>query len=48
LRERSAAFISSLGFPGHAIGASVGESKEQMLAAIEVVNAVLPATNHAI
>ncbi|NMC46762.1 MAG: tRNA guanosine(34) transglycosylase Tgt [Chloroflexi bacterium] len=44
LRERSAAFISSLGFPGHAIGGlSVGESKEQMLAAIEVVNAVLPA-----
>ena len=43
LRERSAAFISSLGFPGHAIGGlSVGESKEQMLAAIEVVNAVLP------
>lgn len=44
LRERSAAFISSLGFSGHAIGGlSVGESKEQMLAAIEVVNAVLPA-----
>jgi len=44
LRERSAAFISSLGFPGHAIGGlSVGESKDQMLAAIEVVNAVLPA-----
>lgn len=44
LRERSAAFISSLGFPGHAIGGlSVGESKQEMLAAIEVVNAVLPA-----
>ncbi len=43
LREQSAAFISSLDFPGHAIGGlSVGESKEDMLASIEVVNAVLP------
>jgi len=43
LREQSAAFISSLGFPGHAIGGlSVGETKDEMLASIEVVNAVLP------
>lgn len=43
LREQSAAFIASLGFPGHAIGGlSVGETKAEMLAMIEVVNAVLP------
>ncbi len=43
LREQSAAFIASLGFPGHAIGGlSVGETKEEMYAMIEVVNAVLP------
>lgn len=43
LREQSASFISSLDFPGHAIGGlSVGETKEEMLTSIEVVNAVLP------
>ena len=43
LREQSAEFIASLGFPGHAIGGlSVGETKEEMYAMIEVVNAVLP------
>ena len=35
-----------MGFPGHAIGGlSVGESKEDMYASIEVVNQVLPADN---
>ncbi len=44
LRERSAREISAMGFPGHAIGGlSVGESKEDMYASIEVVNQVLPA-----
>ena len=43
LRERSAQRIASLGFPGHAIGGlSVGETKTEMNAMIEVVNAVLP------
>jgi len=43
LREESAAFIASLGFPGHAIGGlSVGETKEEMAAMLDVVNAVLP------
>ncbi len=43
LRERSAEFIASLGFPGHAIGGlSVGETKAEMYAMLEVVNAVLP------
>lgn len=43
LREKSAAHISSLGFPGHAIGGlSVGETKEEMHAMLEVVDAVLP------
>ncbi len=43
LREQSAAFIASLGFPGHAIGGlSVGETKEEMNDMLEVVNAVLP------
>jgi queuine tRNA-ribosyltransferase len=43
LRQRSAEFITSLGFPGHAIGGlSVGESKEEMYAMLEVVDAVLP------
>lgn len=45
LREKSAAYISSLGFPGHAIGGlSVGETKEEMHAMLEVVDAVLPET----
>jgi queuine tRNA-ribosyltransferase len=43
LRVQSAEFISSLGFPGHAIGGlSVGETKPQMHAMLEVVNDVLP------
>lgn len=43
LREESARVISSMGFPGHAIGGlSVGESKKDMYHTIEVVNAVLP------
>lgn len=43
LREASARFISELGFPGHAIGGlSVGETKAEMNAMLEVVNAVLP------
>lgn len=44
LRRQSAEFIASLDFPGHAIGGlSVGETKPEMHAMIEVVNAVLPA-----
>ena len=43
LREQSAKFISSLGFPGHAIGGlSVGESKEDMFRILEVVGDILP------
>ncbi len=43
LREQSATFMRSLDFSGHAIGGlSVGESKTEMLATIEVVNAILP------
>lgn len=43
LRSQSAEFLSTLDFPGYAIGGlSVGESKADMLAVIEVVNAVLP------
>ena len=43
LREESARFISSLGFPGHAIGGlSVGEGKADMYRTIELVNAILP------
>ena len=43
LRQESAKKIASLGFPGHAIGGlSVGESKEEMNAMIEVVNQILP------
>jgi queuine tRNA-ribosyltransferase len=43
LRQQSAEFITSLGFPGHAIGGlSVGETKDEMAAMIEVVNAILP------
>ncbi len=45
LRAQSAHFTSSLDLPGYAIGGlSVGESKEDMLHSIEVVNAILPAT----
>jgi len=44
LREQSAHAISSMGFPGHAIGGlSVGETKAEMYHSIEVVNEVLPA-----
>jgi queuine tRNA-ribosyltransferase len=43
LRRQSAQFISSLGFPGHAIGGlSVGETKTEMNAMLEVVNDILP------
>ena len=43
LREISARTIAGLGFPGHAIGGlSVGESKQDMYAMIDVVNAILP------
>lgn len=43
LRQASAAFISSLDFPGNAIGGlSVGETKTEMHAMLEVVNDVLP------
>jgi len=44
LRVRSAEFIASLGFPGHAIGGlSVGETKAEMHAMLEVVTPILPA-----
>ena len=43
LRAQSARFISSLDFPGHAIGGlSVGETKQEMNDMLEVVNAILP------
>jgi queuine tRNA-ribosyltransferase len=43
LRRQSAEFISSLGFPGHAIGGlSVGETKKEMHDTLDVVNAILP------
>lgn len=43
LREQSASTITSMGFPGIAIGGlSVGESKEDMLAMLDVVGSVLP------
>ncbi|MGB7116100.1 MAG: tRNA guanosine(34) transglycosylase Tgt, partial [Anaerolineales bacterium] len=43
LRRKSAKFISSLDFPGHAIGGlSVGETKDEMKSMLEIVNAVLP------
>ena len=43
LRKQSAQFITSLGFPGHAIGGlSVGETKDEMHAMLEVVDAELP------
>jgi queuine tRNA-ribosyltransferase len=43
LRQESAREIAGMGFPGHAIGGlSVGETKAEMHAMIEVVNAVLP------
>lgn len=43
LRRESAEFISSIGFPGHAIGGlSVGETKQEMYDTIELVNDILP------
>lgn len=43
LRQQSSQFIASLDFPGHAIGGlSVGESKEDMYAMLDVVDAELP------
>ncbi|GAP14227.1 tRNA-guanine transglycosylase [Longilinea arvoryzae] len=43
LRTQSAEFISSLGFPGHAIGGlSVGETKEEMNTTLQLLNDVLP------
>lgn len=43
LRRQSAEFISSLDFPGNAIGGlSVGETKDEMHAALETVDQVLP------
>lgn len=43
LRYESAEFIASLGFPGHAIGGlSVGETKAEMAAMLDVVDAALP------
>lgn len=43
LRARSAEFIASLGFQGHAIGGlSVGETKEELYTALETVNQILP------
>lgn len=42
LRARSAEFIQSLGFPGHAIGGlSVGESKQDLHAILEVIDPIL-------
>jgi queuine tRNA-ribosyltransferase len=44
LRRQSAEFIAGLGLPGNAIGGlSVGESKAEMHAMLEVVNDILPA-----
>lgn len=43
LREKSAAFLTTLDFLGYAIGGlSVGESKEDMLKIIDVVDRILP------
>jgi len=43
LREQSARFLTGLGFDGYAIGGlSVGETKAEMHAALEVVDPVLP------
>jgi queuine tRNA-ribosyltransferase len=43
LRQRSAEFIASLGFPGHAIGGlSVGETKQEMKDMLEAVHPILP------
>lgn len=43
LRNQSAEFIASLDFPGHAIGGlSVGETKDEMNAMLDVMDASLP------
>lgn len=43
LRQQSAEFIAGLNFPGNAIGGlSVGETKEEMHAVLEVVDRILP------
>jgi queuine tRNA-ribosyltransferase len=43
LRQQSAEFIASLGFPGHAIGGlSVGETKSEMHEVLDLVDQVLP------
>ena len=43
LREQSARFITSLDFPGYAIGGlSVGETKEEMYATLDVTVPMLP------
>jgi queuine tRNA-ribosyltransferase len=43
LRAKSAEFITSLGFPGHAIGGlSVGETKEEMHSVLDIVDQILP------
>jgi queuine tRNA-ribosyltransferase len=43
LREESAAHIASLDFPGNAVGGlSVGETKEEMHAMLEIVADILP------
>jgi queuine tRNA-ribosyltransferase len=42
-REESAQFISSLNFPGNAIGGlSVGEKKDEMLRVLDIVSDILP------
>ena len=44
LRRQSSEFLAGLDLPGYAIGGlSVGETKEEMFAALDVVNAALPA-----
>ena len=43
LRSQSAEFIGNLGFPGHAIGGlSVGETKSEMHAVLDILDAILP------
>jgi queuine tRNA-ribosyltransferase len=43
LRQASAEYLTGLGFPGYAIGGlSVGESKDEMHAMLEVVTPILP------
>ena len=43
MRRESARYIAGLDFPGHAIGGlSVGETKSEMHAMIEIVNEILP------